>query len=104
MKEVLLTRAIRMLLCLPVFVGVIWLGGVWAGMAETEAWELLLKEARSLDAAYDCPPKTMQIFRGIQANGPPEFVARIAGHSCLGARQKKRREGLLKQRRRRKRK
>jgi hypothetical protein len=90
MKEVLLTRAIRILLCLPVFVGVIWLGGMWAGMAATEAWELLLKEARSLDAAYDCPPATMRIFEAIQAHGSPDLVERIANHSCLRAGQKKR--------------
>ncbi|RME28919.1 MAG: hypothetical protein D6798_01300 [Deltaproteobacteria bacterium] len=82
MIDVLLTRAVRIILAMPVIVGVLGAGWFGAGIAARAGFEGVLTAALAREADDDCAPDTNALFRRIRRFGPAPVHARLRWTTC----------------------
>ena len=82
MIEVLLSRLVRLILFAPVVALAVASGVLLSGHVEAVGWDMLVTQAISRDAAYDCDAETRRIVVTVRDNGPEAARERLARLRC----------------------
>ncbi len=82
MKDLLLSRAIPLLLAVPGAVLLLWLGDIAASLASEAAWNGVFTENFQREVEWDCTEEVASINRIIQAHAPENTSSRLPSSAC----------------------
>ena len=82
MKQLLMTRAPRLLMTAPLVVALALLGQGAAGLANGAGWMALVEWAMTEDAVFDCPPEAAAALSAARSQGTDRARRQAGLNDC----------------------